>query len=62
MLTLAEIGVDQLVIEEMQKFRKLSFATNQTTLKIVDPEGSQWVWDLYVKVRFINATRNPAGR
>jgi N12 class adenine-specific DNA methylase len=59
LLTLAEIGVDQLVVDEMQEFRKLSFATNQTTLKGIDPEGSQRAWDLYVKARFIDATRNP---
>jgi len=41
MLTIAEIGVDQLIVDEMQEFRKLSFATNQTTLKGVDPDGSQ---------------------
>ena len=43
----------------MQEFRKLSFATNQTTLKGVDPDGSQRAWDLYVKTRYIDATRNP---
>src|SRR5208337_1445368 len=59
MLTIAEIGVDQLVVDEMQEFRKLSFATNQTTLKGVDPDGSQRAWDLYVKTRYIDATRNP---
>ena len=32
MLTIAEIGVDQLIVDEMQEFRKLSFATNQTKL------------------------------
>jgi N12 class adenine-specific DNA methylase len=59
MLTIAEIGVDQLIVDEMQEFRKLSFATNQTTLKGIDPEGSQRAWDLYVKVRFIDSTKNP---
>ena len=59
MLTIAEIGVDQLIVDEMQEFRKLSFATNQTTLKGVDPDGSQRAWDLYVKTRFIDATKNP---
>ena len=59
MLTIAEIGVDQLIVDEMQEFRKLSFATNQTTLKGIDPEGSQRAWDLYVKTRFIDATKNP---
>jgi N12 class adenine-specific DNA methylase/predicted RNA methylase len=58
MLTIAEIGVDQLIVDEMQEFRKLSFATNQTTLKGIDPEGSQRAWDLYVKVRFIDSTKN----
>ena len=37
----------------------MSFATNQTTLKGVDPDGSQRAWDLYVKTRYIDATRNP---
>ena len=39
MLTLAAIGVDQLVIDEIQKFRKLSFANNQTTLKDSQSRG-----------------------
>jgi hypothetical protein len=59
MLTLAEIGVDQLIVDQMQEFRKLSFATNQTTLKGIDADGSQRAWDLYVKTRFIDATKNP---
>ena len=59
MLTIAEIGIDQLVVDEMQEFRKLSFATNQTTLKGVDPDGSQRAWDLLVKARFIDAEKNP---
>ena len=37
----------------------MSFGTNQTTLKGVDPDGSQRAWDLYVKTRYIDATRNP---
>jgi N12 class adenine-specific DNA methylase len=45
------------IVDEMQEFRKLSFATNQTTLKGVDPDGSQRAWDLYVKTRYIDATK-----
>ena len=41
------------------QFRKLSFATNMTGLKGVDPEGSQRAWDLYVKSRWI-AREQPA--
>ncbi|MEA2792478.1 MAG: hypothetical protein QOG73_4884, partial [Acetobacteraceae bacterium] len=58
MLTIAEIGVDQVIIDEAQEFRKLSFATNMTNLKGVQPDGSQRAWDLYVKSRFID-TLNP---
>ncbi|MGY4325738.1 hypothetical protein ACVWWG_000152 [Bradyrhizobium sp. LB7.2] len=58
LLTLSEIGVDQIIVDEAQEFRKLSFATNMSTLKGVDPNGSQRAWDLYVKSRFI-ATKNP---
>jgi N12 class adenine-specific DNA methylase/adenine-specific DNA methylase len=58
LLTISEIGVDQIIVDEAQEFRKLSFATNMSTLKGVDPNGSQRAWDLYVKSRFIG-TKNP---
>jgi N12 class adenine-specific DNA methylase/adenine-specific DNA methylase len=58
LLTISEIGVDQIIVDEAQEFRKLSFATNMSTLKGIDPTGSQRAWDLYVKSRFIE-TRNP---
>ncbi|MEO8714804.1 MAG: helicase-related protein [Acetobacteraceae bacterium] len=58
MLTIEEIGIDQLIVDEAQEFRKLSFATNRTNLKGVDADGSQRAWDLYVKSAFIDA-KNP---
>ncbi|TPJ37182.1 N-6 DNA methylase [Mesorhizobium sp. B2-8-3] len=58
LLTISEIGVDQIIVDEAHEFRKLSFATNMSTLKGIDPNGSQRAWDLYVKSRFIE-TRNP---
>ncbi|NTA19727.1 DEAD/DEAH box helicase family protein [Agrobacterium tumefaciens] len=58
LLTISEIGVDQIVVDEAQEFRKLSFATNMSTLKGIDPNGSQKAWDLYVKSRYIGA-KNP---
>ena len=58
LLTISEIGVDQIIADEAQEFRKLSFATNMSTLKGVDPNGSQRAWDLYVKSRFIER-KNP---
>ncbi|AMS45383.1 helicase-related protein [Aminobacter aminovorans] len=58
LLTIAEIGIDQIIVDEAQEFRKLSFATNMSTLKGVDPNGSQRAWDLFVKSRFID-TKNP---
>ncbi|MFC3721999.1 N-6 DNA methylase [Neoaquamicrobium sediminum] len=58
LLTIAEIGIDQIIVDEAQEFRKLSFATNMSTLKGIDPNGSQRAWDLYVKSRFIE-TKNP---
>lgn len=53
LLTLAELGVDQIVVDEAQEFRKLSFATNMNSLRGVAPDGSQRAWDLYVKARFV---------
>jgi N12 class adenine-specific DNA methylase len=58
LLTISEIGVDHLVVDEAQEFRKLAFSTNQSTLKGIDPNGSQRAWDLYVKAQFIE-THNP---
>ncbi|MBI0536942.1 lactate dehydrogenase [Roseomonas sp. KE2513] len=58
MLTIAEIGVDQVIADEAQEFRKLSFATNMGGLKGIAPDGSQRAWDLFVKSRFIS-TINP---
>ena len=31
LLTISEIGVDQIMVDEAQEFRKLSFATNMTS-------------------------------
>jgi N12 class adenine-specific DNA methylase/adenine-specific DNA methylase len=58
LLTIAEIGIDQIVVDEAQEFRKLSFQTNMTALRGIDPNGSQRAWDLFVKARFLE-TKNP---
>ncbi len=58
LLTIGEIGVDQIIVDEAQEFRKLSFATNMSTLKGVDPNGSQRAWDLFVKSRYVDM-KNP---
>ena len=57
-LTIEELGVDQVIVDEAQEFRKLSFATNRGALKGVDPDGSQRAWDLFLKARFIER-KNP---
>jgi len=57
MVTLEEIGIDQIIVDEAQEFRKLSFATNQANLKGVDLDGSQRAWDLFVKARFLEGKR-----
>jgi len=57
MVTLEEIGIDQIIVDEAQEFRKLSFATNQVNLKGVDPDGSQRAWDLFVKSRYLDRKR-----
>ncbi|GBR20014.1 DNA methylase [Asaia spathodeae NBRC 105894] len=57
---LGEIGIDQIMVDEAQQFRKLSFATNQSDLKGVDPNGSQRAWDLFVKTRYL--ARSNSGR
>jgi N12 class adenine-specific DNA methylase len=57
MVTLEEIGIDQIIVDEAQAFRKLGFATNQVNLKGVDPDGSQRAWDLFVKARYLDRKR-----
>ena len=57
MVTLEEIGIDQIIVDEAQEFRKLTFATNQINLKGVDPDGSQRAWDLFVKARYLERKR-----
>lgn len=54
LLHIGEIGIDQLLVDEGQQFRKLTFATNLGDLKGIDPEGSQRAWDLYVKSRYLS--------
>ena len=58
MLTIEELGIDQIIVDEAQYFRKLSFATNRSNLKGVDPDGSQRAWDLFVKSRYLEG-KNP---
>ena len=58
LLTIAEIGIDQIVVDEAHEFRKLSFATNMTSLRGIDPTGSQRAWDLKVKANYLE-TKNP---
>ena len=58
LLTIAEIGVDQIVVDEAHEFRKLTFATNMTALRGIDPNGSQRAWDLKVKANYLE-TKNP---
>jgi N12 class adenine-specific DNA methylase len=57
MVTLEEIGIDQIIVDEAQEFRKLTFATNQVNLKGVDPDGSQRAWDLFVKAHYLDRKR-----
>lgn len=53
-----DTGIDFLFVDEAHNFRKLSFATNQTSIKGVDPNGSQRAWDLYIKTRYLEG-KNP---
>lgn len=56
MLCFSETGIDQIIADEAHIYRKLSFATRQTTLKGVDPNGSQRSWDMFVKIRYLDTT------
>jgi N12 class adenine-specific DNA methylase len=55
MVTIAEMGVDQLLIDEGQVFRKLDFQTSCGSIRGIDSSGSQRSWDLYVKSKYIES-------
>ena len=50
-LTISEIGIDQIIVDEAQEFRKLASRPTRHA-EGVDPDGSQRAWDLFVKARF----------
>jgi N12 class adenine-specific DNA methylase len=55
--TFEEMGVDFLFVDEAHMFRKLQFATRQSSLKGIDPDGSNRAWDLMSKVRYLESRR-----
>jgi len=59
LVDMAEIGIDQIIVDEAHLERKLSFPTNMGTIKGVDPQGSQRAWDLWVKSRYVLRAHNP---
>ena len=61
-LSLVDIGVDQIVVDEAHEFRKLSFNTQNNFLKGVDPNGSMMSWDLFTKAGCLREIRADAGR
>lgn len=56
-LTFEEMGADFLFVDEAHQFRKLSFATKQSGMKGISPEGSDMAWDLYSKVRYLDSQK-----
>lgn len=60
-MTLGEIGIDQIYVDEAQEFRRLAFSTNQSNLKGIDSEGSQMAWDLFAKARYLRRRRSALG-
>jgi len=49
-----QLGVDALMLDEAHNYRKLSFQTNQGTMKGVTPVGAKSSWDLYSKSKFLD--------
>ena len=58
LVTIADIGIDQIIVDEAHEFRKLSFATNMRQIKGIDPDGSQRAWHLYIASRYTDSV-NP---
>ncbi|MBN2251641.1 MAG: Eco57I restriction-modification methylase domain-containing protein, partial [Candidatus Altiarchaeota archaeon] len=50
-----ETGIDMIIVDEAQEFRKLDFITNQSTIKGIDPNGSLRAWDLYIKGKYLES-------
>jgi N12 class adenine-specific DNA methylase/predicted RNA methylase len=51
-----ELGVDFLYVDEAHLYRKLDFATNRK-VKGIDPNGSDYAFDLFAKLRWLNGRR-----
>lgn len=53
-ITLEDMGVDYLAVDEAHEFKNLEYATSsERVVGMNDPKGSQRAFDLYVKVRGI---------
>jgi len=52
-----DIGVDFMYVDEAHEFRKLDFVTNRTTIKGINPIGSQQALDLFIKLRYLHTQR-----
>lgn len=53
--TFEEMGIDFMFVDEAHGYRKLNFATRQSGLKGITPDGSQMAWDLYSKIRYLES-------
>lgn len=54
-MTFEEMGTDFLFVDEAHLFRKLSFATQQNSMKGITPDGSDAAWDLFTKIRYLES-------
>ena len=52
MVTLADMGIDQIIVDEAHEYRKLTYATNRKNVKGIDPDGSKRAWHLFLASRY----------
>ena len=61
-LTMGDLGVDMLVVDEVQEFKNLPYITEmQNVAGLGNPEGSAKAQDLYIKARSIQKMREDHG-
>ena len=56
-----ELGVDQLFVDEADKFKNLAFHTSMTRLSGISSSGSKRAMDMYVKTRYLGETQKGRG-
>ena len=52
-LTFETLGIDQIYVDEADRYKNLPFVTNKGNVKGLPQTSSQRAWDMYMKIRYL---------